>query len=151
MLSTTSQLVSHVTRRTASILVVGGCLLLALLILKSPTYPPLAGTSGVNTAHAADAAPNDKPATAAERNDKTAPASGTSNARAAIEFLPRPSPEEERILAALATPVDVEFVDVPLEDCLSFIGGYEKLPQFTVFLDRATLTDEGVEEYCELR
>jgi hypothetical protein len=131
-------------RRTLSILGIAGLVVLSLVALKLATNSQLARAGGASDVRAADPAANEKPAAAGERNDRVAPAAGVRNARRTTEFLPRPSPEEERILAALATPVDVEFVDVALEDCLNFIGDYPKLPQFTMFLDRPTLVDEGV-------
>ena len=61
-----------------------------------------------------------------------------------IEYLPRPTKAEERVLEALAMPVSVDFHDLPLEDCLQFLSDYPDLPKFDLHFDRATLTDEGV-------
>ncbi len=134
MLPIASQIVSHPMRRTLSVLGITGLFVLALVTLRWATNSQVAGTGGARDARAADPAPNDRPGAVA----------GARNTRAATEFLPRPSQEEERILSALAMPVEVEFLDVPLEDCLNFIGEYPNLPKFTIYVDRVTLTDEGV-------
>src|SRR5262245_8124352 len=56
------------------------------------------------------------------------------------EYLPRPSQAEEKILAALGKPTTVDFIDLPLEDAISFLKDYHNL---NVWLDKGTLTDEG--------
>ncbi len=48
---------------------------------------------------------------------------------------------EAAILEALAKPTTVEFLDLPLEDCLTFLKEFHNI---NVWLDRASLTDEGV-------
>src|SRR5205807_3075528 len=62
-----------------------------------------------------------------ERRDKPS-AGAKTDAEPEIEYLPRPTKDEERILKALATPIDVEFLDLPLEDALVFINEYPNLP-----------------------
>jgi hypothetical protein len=69
---------------------------------------------------------------------------GKAAAPVTVEFLPRPTKDEERILKALATPIDVEFLDLPLEDALSFMNEYPNLPKLALYIDKPTLTDEGV-------
>ena len=53
----------------------------------------------------------------------------------------RYSPTEEKIRLALPKPTTVEFLDLPLEDCITFLKEYHNI---NIFLDRPTLTDEGV-------
>jgi hypothetical protein len=48
---------------------------------------------------------------------------------------------EEKILNALDKPTTVEFVDLPLEDCLTFLHEYHGV---NIWLDHQTLADEGV-------
>ncbi len=48
---------------------------------------------------------------------------------------------EAAILEKLGKPTTVEFLDLPLEDCLTFLHEAHKL---NIWLDRASLTDEGV-------
>lgn len=48
---------------------------------------------------------------------------------------------EAAIVEKLTKPTTVEFLDLPLEDCLTFLKDYHNL---NVWLDRAALTDEGV-------
>jgi len=50
-------------------------------------------------------------------------------------------PAEEKILAALDKPTNVEFLDLALEDCLNYLKDYHKI---NVWLDKQTLTEEGV-------
>jgi hypothetical protein len=48
---------------------------------------------------------------------------------------------EARIVRTLAKPTTVEFVDLPLEDCISFLKEYHNV---NMWLDKASLSDEGV-------
>jgi hypothetical protein len=48
---------------------------------------------------------------------------------------------ESRILDALGKPTTVEFLDLPLEDALTFLKEYHNI---NIYIDKATLTDEGV-------
>jgi len=51
------------------------------------------------------------------------------------------APAEEKLLKALDKPTTVEFIDLPLEDCLTFLHDYHGI---NIWIDRHTLTDEGV-------
>jgi len=55
--------------------------------------------------------------------------------------LVRYNPTEEKIRSALSKPTTVEFLDLPLEDCITFLKEYHNI---NIWLDRTTLTDEGV-------
>jgi len=48
---------------------------------------------------------------------------------------------EAAILETLGKPTTVEFLDLPLEDCLTFLKEFHKV---NIWLDRGPLTDEGV-------
>src|SRR5579863_8532705 len=48
---------------------------------------------------------------------------------------------EAAIIEALTKPTTVEFLELPLEDCLSFLKEYHKL---NIWIDRHAVTDEGV-------
>jgi hypothetical protein len=48
---------------------------------------------------------------------------------------------EARIIRTLAKPTTVEFLDLPLEDCMTFLKEYHNV---NVWIDRGTLTDAGV-------
>src|SRR5262245_5390231 len=48
---------------------------------------------------------------------------------------------EARIVRTLAKPTTVEFLDLPLEDCITFLKEYHNV---NVWLDKASLSDEGV-------
>jgi hypothetical protein len=68
-------------------------------------------------------------------------ATKTSATPSMVEYLPRPSKDEQKILDALSKPTTVEFLDLPLEDCLTFLKEYHNI---NVWLDKGKLTDEGV-------
>src|SRR5262245_1093899 len=55
--------------------------------------------------------------------------------------LVRYNPIEEKIRRTLSKPTTVEFLDLPLEDCITFLKEYHNI---NIWLDKATLTDEGV-------
>jgi hypothetical protein len=55
--------------------------------------------------------------------------------------LVRYNPTEERIQRTLSKPTTVEFLDLPLEDCVTFLKEYHNI---NIWLDKATLADEGV-------
>ncbi len=52
-----------------------------------------------------------------------------------------PESAEEKIQSALDKPTNVEFLDLALEDCLTFLKDYHGI---NIWLDRQTLTEEGV-------
>lgn len=59
----------------------------------------------------------------------------------AVEYLPRPSSEEAKILRALEMPVDVDFSETPLEDCLKSLAQKARIP---IVLDTRRLADENL-------
>ena len=48
---------------------------------------------------------------------------------------------EEKIRRALSQPTTVEFLDLPLEDAITFLKEYHNI---NIYIDKPTLTDEGV-------
>src|SRR5260221_10130619 len=48
---------------------------------------------------------------------------------------------EEKIRRALSQPTTVEFLDLPLEDAITFLKEYHNI---NIYVDKPTLTDEGV-------
>jgi hypothetical protein len=48
---------------------------------------------------------------------------------------------EEKIRRSLSQPTTVEFLDLPLEDAITFLKEYHNI---NIYIDKATLTDEGV-------
>ena len=78
---------------------------------------------------------------AAGQGDKKAGDPATAKKPPEVEFLPRPSKDEQKILDALAKPTTVEFLDLPLEDCVTFLKEYHSI---NVWLDKGKLSDEGV-------
>ncbi len=55
--------------------------------------------------------------------------------------LTRYNPTEEKMRRSLSKPTTVEFLDLPLEDCLTFLKEYHGI---NIWLDKPTLADEGV-------
>jgi hypothetical protein len=55
--------------------------------------------------------------------------------------LVRYNPTEEKIRGTLSRPTTVDFLDLPLEDCITFLKEYHNI---NIWLDKATLVDEGV-------
>ena len=67
---------------------------------------------------------------------------GRANAEVpAIEYFPRPTKYEAKIFEALGKPTSVEFLDLALEDSLTYLKEYHNI---NIWLDKQTLTDEGV-------
>jgi hypothetical protein len=80
---------------------------------------------------AADAAEQDnagQPASTVERPEKKEREATAGKAGLAVEFLPRPTRDEEKIIAALQQPTTLEFLDLPLEDGLTFLKEYHNVP-----------------------
>src|SRR5204863_1265507 len=55
--------------------------------------------------------------------------------------LMRWNPTEEKIRRSLDKPTNVEFLDLALEDCINYLQEYH---QINIWMDKQTLTDEGV-------
>lgn len=77
-------------------------------------------------------------APSADPTDVIAPATKPT---AAPEFLPRLSPNEEKIQAALSDTTEVAFTDTPLEERLKFL---EDLHSVEIWLDKETLTTQQI-------
>jgi hypothetical protein len=59
-----------------------------------------------------------------------------------VEYYPRPSKIEEKLIAALDKPTTVEFIDLPLEDGITFVKEYHEI---NILLDKVHLTKESVQ------
>jgi hypothetical protein len=66
------------------------------------------------------------------------PAGDEQDDGAPVEYLPRPTKAERKIIAALDQPTSVEFNDTPLETCLEYLKDYH---QISLRVDRAALAD----------
>ena len=55
--------------------------------------------------------------------------------------LTRYNKTEEKIRRSLSQPTTVEFLDLPLDDAITFLKEYHNI---NIYIDKATLTDEGV-------
>jgi hypothetical protein len=136
-----------IATRTSQILAA----LLTAVSLVFPTLDRLSGhglhlSAGVSIVSAAEPLKADKPAPASEDelsdhqvNEK--PAAISNDRSNAIEYFPRPTKYDAKIIEALDKPTRVEFNDLPLEDALGFLKDFHK---FNLWLDRLTLADEGV-------
>jgi hypothetical protein len=143
MLPTLSQSGTRATRRALVVLGLLAIGALALPTLKRSTQAQALAQATGSTADVAE--PNEAgKSESTQRPKKPASESKARDAAPVVEYLPRPTKAEERILKALATPVDVDFRNVPLEECLDLIKKDPNLPPFDLYLDRTTLADEGV-------
>jgi hypothetical protein len=131
------------SRRIALSLCLLGAAILALPILRLGAAPPPADPQADTPAEAA-VSDDQKEFAPSGDAEKHAVAPTAQKAASSPEYFPRPNKDEERIIKALETPIVVEFADLPLEDCLTFIAEYPNLPKFTMHLDRVNLADEGV-------
>jgi hypothetical protein len=59
-----------------------------------------------------------------------------------VEYYPRPTKIEEKIIAALDKATTVEFLDLPLEDCVFFLRDYHNI---NIWLDKTVLAKEAVQ------
>jgi hypothetical protein len=83
----------------------------------------------------------DDKAAAGQGDKKPGDPAATAKKPPDVEYLPRPSKDEQKILDALAKPTTVEFLDLPLEDGITFLKEYHNI---NVWLDKGKLSDEGV-------
>ena len=138
MLPSLSQSGSRASRRALLLL---GMAAAAMLGLPMPQWAPAPKPAVADDKAAAQTEKNDKGLSAGQSDKKSVePATLPANAPA-VEYLPRPTKDEQKILDALRKPTTVEFLDLPLEDAITFLKEYHNL---NVWLDKATLTDEGV-------
>ena len=139
MLPSISQTTSRTTRRTLLLLATMGVAALVLPTMKWVTHGPLAGPAALVADDTKADARN--VGGGADRREKPGAESKGRDAAVDVEYLPRPSKFEERVLAALEKPIDIAFLDRGLEDCFAYLQEESKIP---MWLDRQTLTDEGV-------
>lgn len=52
------------------------------------------------------------------------------------------SPDEQKIYRALDTPTEVDWVELPLEECIQFL---QTTKNINIWIDRTTIADEGVQ------
>jgi hypothetical protein len=69
------------------------------------------------------------------------PAGASNDATVLIEYFPRPTRDEEKIIKALHAPTSLEWADFPFEKCIEFLQQQHKI---NIWLDKQTLRDEGV-------
>jgi hypothetical protein len=140
MLPMLGQTASRVSRRTVLLLGALAVVALAIPTLKWAGHDPLAGALAKGAAGPGDSS-GGTAAASAENRDKPGASETTSNAFRTAEYLPRPSEEEQKFLEILAKKIDVDFLELPLEECVHRLGDETGLP---FWFDRSTLTDEGV-------
>jgi hypothetical protein len=138
-----SQAASRVHRRTVLLLGVLAAIGLAIPTLKWSGHSPFGNVAGQGTAVPGDSGATGSGLVAAAGDDPARDRSVAGNAKSddVPEYLPRPTKEEENILATLGKRIDIDFNEVPLEECIKLLGEKTELP---FWLDRPTLADEGV-------
>jgi hypothetical protein len=140
MLPSLSGTKTGITRRTILFLAALGAATLALPTMKWVSHAQSAGPVVIvsdDTAQPAAAGA----AADADRREKPDAQSQDRDIVPEIEYLPRPSKFEERVLAALVKPVDIEFSKLSLKDCIEVLQEESKIP---IWFDQQSLTDEGV-------
>jgi hypothetical protein len=139
MLPALSQSASRASRRALMLLSVVAAAMLALPTLQWAGAPKPAAAD--DKATAAQNEKNDKGSSATQSDKKSVEPATAPKTPPTVEYLPRPSKIEEKILASLSKPTTVEFLDLPLEDCITFVKEYHNV---NIWMDKGTLTDEGV-------
>lgn len=129
---------SRATRRTILFL---GLVALGALALPTLNWTTQVQSGGLASALAQEKGDPFKGAGGSDRRDKPVTGLKGRDGGVELEYLPRPTKSEEMILAALEKPVKVEFLDLALEDCIHFL---QNSAQLNIWMDKQTLTDEGV-------
>jgi hypothetical protein len=135
MLATINSLPSRAARRTWTLLA-----LAAAPVLIWPTIqaaPPAQNSTRENSGSASNNSKN--PTVDAAAVPGLPGRDG--NINVAVEYLPRPTAEEAKILRALEMPFDVDHLDTPFEECLKSLG--EKAG-IRIVPDARRLTEAGI-------
>ena len=138
MHSSTTYPQPRVKKRTLRLL---ATLAVAALILSAMRWAARIESARAAAQEAANRNEVEKALAGADRREGAAKGTNTASATGDVEYLPRPSAFEKELLAALEKPIDVEFLDTALEDCLNFLQEAVNIP---FWMDKQTLTDEGV-------
>ena len=141
MLPMLGQTASRINRRTVLLLAVLAAFALAIPTLKWAGGGPLGTVAAQGAPDANAAADPDIVAAAAPDRDKPSSKGVVAGAGGTAEYLPRPTKDEERILAALEEPLTVEFRDVALEECIQFI---RKQAHLDIYVEKDALIEEGI-------
>jgi hypothetical protein len=114
---------------------------LSAIVLGFSTLPWVT-FAGVSKISAAEAVPDDDSiSTIGDELDTDQPAGAVQRESPVVEYFPRPTKDELKIIVALEKLTSLEFVDESLEKCISFLRGYHKV---NIWIDRQSVIDEGV-------
>lgn len=125
------------TRRTGLALAILATMGLAAPLLKHSAQSVFAGQNdnlGAGVTAQRDGTSSNTPPAAGGARNSVAPIE-------IDEYFPRPAAAERAFLEALEKPVDAEFQETPLEDCLEKLESQAKID---FLIDKAKLTEEGV-------
>src|SRR5215831_8582904 len=119
MLPLLGQTASRVSRRTILLLGVLAALGLAIPTLKWAGHFPIGNAAAQGAGDEANSGGGARAAAFAGAGEDADVRSEKKKAAADAvpEYLPRPTKEEEKFLATLARRIDVDFSDVPLDEC----------------------------------
>lgn len=137
MLSSLRQSNSHLTGRAILALACLATGTLAIPTLKWATAGPLAGLTSSTGSGTLVLLADDSPATSSKADASRKPG----EPEPADEYFPRPTAAEKQILDALEKPVDVEFQEMMLEDCLYALSIQAKID---IWIDKIKVAEEGV-------
>ena len=141
MFRTRSQMLQIVARRSRVAVCALSAIALGIFALHGATE------QGSNSFVCAAETPPDKGSAAVAKDDPsgqprdTRTGEPTTFEAPAIEYFPRPTKYELKIIDTLDKPTSLEFLDLPFEDSIAFLKEYHKL---NIWVDRQTLIDEGV-------
>jgi hypothetical protein len=141
MLPMLGQTASRVRRRTVLLLGALAVAGLAIPTLKWTGHDPFGSPVAHGAGGHGDPGGDSAAAPAAPRGAKPGAAADARGTSRPAEYLPRPTEEEEKFLETLGKKIDVDFLDMPLEECIHRLGEQTGLP---FWLDKPALTDEGV-------
>lgn len=138
MLQSLNQTTSRLPRRAIVILACLAIAALAIPTLRWASNGPLASLTTRPSGGSSLVLLVDEKSDAELSN---APVPNTGKPEPADEYFPRPTAAEKKILDALEKPVDVEFLDTPIEDCFAFLRENTKVE---FWIDKAKLQEESV-------
>jgi hypothetical protein len=140
MLPSLSRTGLHAGRRIVVALCLLGAAILSLPIVRLDAEPAPTDAGG-DTRAGAKASGDPNEGGSVEDSENRAVASTRQNASSGTEYFPRPNKDEEKIIKALDKATTVEFLDLPLEDCITFVKEYQNIP---IYVDRNSLTEAQI-------
>jgi hypothetical protein len=146
MIRSPNPIALRATRRSRNVVGFLAAVVLGILTWNGLAVRGWQPDAGLSSVSAAESPPAREAGAAADEElsdepGKDKPAGASKSDAVPIEYLPRPSKQEAKIMEALDKPTRVEFEAAPFENCIKYLHEFHKI---SIWIDRATLTDEGV-------